>query len=83
MSCQKRGRLIICLSWFFVDFAFELGQKFNEWALNLIPTWFSGIPFLENTENYFLRGTFDISDLVAVALGTVIAYCVLLATHKI
>ena len=83
MSCQKRGWLIICLSWFFVDFAFELGQKFNEWALKLIPTWFSGMPFLENTENYFLRGTFDIIDLVAVALGTVIAYCVLLATHKV
>ena len=83
MSCQKRDCLIICLSWFFVDFAFELGQKFNEWALKLIPTWFSGMPFLENTENYFLRGTFDIIDLVAVALGTVIAYCVLLATHKV
>ena len=67
----------------FRRFCIRVRQKFNEWALKLIPTWFSGMPFLENTENYFLRGTFDIIDLVAVALGTVIAYCVLLATHKV
>ena len=82
MSCQKRGCLIICLSWFFVDFAFELSQKYNAWSSRLIPNWFSEIPFLENTENYFIRGTFDFIDLAAVAFGTVIAYYVLLTTNK-
>ena len=83
MSCQKRGCPIICLSWFFVDVAFELGQKFDAWSLRLIPNWFSGIPFLENTENYFYRGTFDFIDLGAVAFGTVMAYHVVLTTTKI
>ena len=82
MSCQKRGWLIICLSWFFIDFAFELGQKYNAWSSRLIPNWLSEIPFLENTENYFIRGTFDFIDLAAVAFGTVIAYYVLLTTNK-
>lgn len=82
LSCQKRGYLIVCLSWFSVDFAFELFQKFNTLPLKIIPNWFKGIPFLENTENYFLQGTFDIFDLTAIAFGTVIAYFVLLTTNK-
>ena len=80
ISCRKKGCLIICLSWFLIDCAFELGQEFNSLLLKIIPNWFEGIPFLENTENYFLYGTFDFIDLIAIAIGTVIAYYVLLAT---
>ena len=79
--CNKRGYLIICLSWFLVDSAFELGQKFTTWPSRIIPDWFTGIPFLENTENYFLKGTFDFIDLAAIVFGTVIAYFVLLITN--
>lgn len=82
LCCQKRGYLIICLSWFLADCVFELGQKFNYLALKIIPNWFAGIPFLENTENYFLQGTFDVIDLAAIAFGTVIAYFVISATGK-
>lgn len=80
--CQKRGYLIICLSWFLVDSAFEVGQKFTTWSTSIIPDWFAGIPFLESTENYFLRGTFDGTDLAAIALGTVTAYVILLTTQR-
>jgi hypothetical protein len=79
---NKRGYFMICLSWFLIDCAFELGQKFNAWPLKIIPDWFAGIPFLENTENYFLGGTFDFIDLAAIALGAVTAYFVLLTTNK-
>ena len=80
--CQKRGFFIICLSWFLVDCAFELGQRFSSWSLKVIPDWFAGIHLLENTENYFLQGTFDFIDLAAIAFGTAIAYFVLLITNK-
>ena len=80
--CNKRGYLIICLSWFLVDCTFEVGQKFNTWSSSIIPNWFAGVPFLENTENYFLQGTFDFIDLAAIAFGTLIAYFVLLTTRK-
>ena len=80
--CNKRGYLIICLSWFLVDSAFEVGQKFTAWSTIIIPDWFTGIPFLENTENYFLQGTFDFIDLAAIAFGTLIAYFVLITTKK-
>ena len=83
LSYKKRGCLLICLSWFLVDCAFEVGQKFNAWSSMLIPDWLAGIPFLENTENYLLEGTFDILDVVAIAFGTAIAYLVLLATNEL
>jgi len=79
---NKRGYLIIYLSWFLIDCVFELGQNFNTWSSSMIPNWFTGIPFLENIENYFLQGTFDFIDLAAIAFGTVIAYFVLLTTDK-
>ncbi len=80
--CQKRGYLIICLSWFLIDCAFELGQRYNTWSSRVIPDRFAGIPFLENTENYFLQGTFDLIDLAAISIGAVIAYFLLLTTSK-
>jgi len=82
LHCQKRGCIIICVCWSLVDCAFELGQEFNSLLLKLIPNWFEGIPFLENTENYFFYGTFDFIDLVAITIGTTIAYFVLIATNK-
>jgi hypothetical protein len=80
--CNRRGYLVICLSWFVIDSAFELGQKFTAWPSKILPDWFTGIPFLENTGNYFSQGTFDFIDLAAIAFGTMIAYLVLIATNK-
>ena len=82
IACRKKGYLIICLSWLLVDCTFELGQRFTSWSLKMIPDWFAGIPFLENTEHYFLKGTFDVIDLAAITLGSIIACFVLLVTTK-
>lgn len=82
ISCGKRGLLISCLSWFLVDAAFEFGQKYSAWTVNHIPGSFGDIPILENTKAFFLRGTFDVYDLVATAIGALTAYAVLTATMK-
>jgi len=82
MSCRKKGYFFICLSWFLVDCTFELGQKFNSLFLKIIPSWFAGIPFLENAKNYLLHGTFDPVDLAAFTIGAIVAYFVLLHTIK-
>jgi hypothetical protein len=82
LFCQKRGCVIICLSWFLIACAFEVGQGFKPWPSEIFPDWFEGIVFLENSREYFARGTFDFMDLFAIALGTVTAYCVLLAISK-
>ena len=83
ISCQKRGYIIICISWSVVDCFFELGQKFKSSAVSIIPDWFTVIPFLENTENFFFKGTFDCFDIGFICLGAIMAYLVLLTTTKI
>ena len=80
--CQKRHCLIICTCWFLTDIIFELGQKFKVLASSMVPDWFSGIPYLENSKKYFLSGTFDFNDLTAIAVGTILAYFVLILTNK-
>lgn len=82
ISCGKRGWLIICLGWFLIDAAFEFGQKYSAWTADHIPGSFADVPILENTKAFFLRGTFDVHDFVAMAIGAITAYAVLSATKK-
>ena len=80
IACRKRGYLIICLSWLTLDVTFEFGQKFNAFFSSLVPAWFNRFPFLENTTNYFSRGTFDQADIASAMIGSALAYWVLIAT---
>ena len=70
------------MTWFLIDSAFELGQRFSSLSLQIIPNWLKGIPFFENTENYFVHGTFDFADLAAIAMGAAVAYFVLIVTDR-
>ncbi len=78
----KRHATVICLGWFCIDVAFELGQtqQVAGWLLQFIPHWFENLPILEQTDGYFAHGTFDVGDLVSIALGAVTAYCVIRRT---
>ena len=78
ISCRKKSVPIVCLGWFLVDSLFELGQKFNSFPPKIIPSWFVHIPFFENSHNYFLYGRFDFNDLIAITIGTGVAYIVLM-----
>ena len=80
-SCRKRACVIVCLSWLFLDLAFELGQKYSALPLKIIPGWFDKIPFLENSADYFRCGTFDMLDIAAIAIGGVAAFLVLTITN--
>jgi hypothetical protein len=82
IAYQKRGYITICLFWFLIDSAFELGQKFNTFIIEFIPGWFASIPFFENTGNYFVRGTFSFGDMAAITIGTIVAYFVLIKTAE-
>lgn len=66
----------ICAFWWVVDSLFELGQHplLAPHLAAALPAWFQQIPILDNTANYFLYGTFDPGDLVAIVLGTIVAY---------
>ena len=66
----------VCLAWFTFDSLFEIAQlnPIAQWIGSHTPEWFSGVPFLENTADYFLMGSFHAYDLVSIALGTLAAY---------
>jgi hypothetical protein len=80
LACGKKGSLIVAGSWFVIDAAFELGQRFAAWSEMFIPRWFDALPVLENARTYFRVGTFDMLDLIATALGALAAYSLLLVT---
>jgi hypothetical protein len=72
---RGRGVAAVCTAWFAVDTLFECGQHpaIAPDLAALIPRWFQGIPVLENTANYFVRGVFDPIDILFIALGAIAA----------
>jgi hypothetical protein len=82
IASKKREFIFICLFWFLVNSVFELGQKFSTTFTKFIPDWFASIPFLENTGNYFVRGTFSFGDMAAITIGTITAYFLLILTSE-
>ncbi len=82
IASKKRTFIIICLLWFFIDSLFEIGQGCSALFIQFLPEWFASIPFLENTTDYFVRGTFSVGDMVAITIGTVTAYFLLVITTE-
>ena len=82
LGCGKKGSWIVTLSWFATDAAFEVGQRFPAWAEHLIPRWFDTLPILESARIYFRFGTFDVLDVIAIAIGALAAYSFLLMTSE-
>ncbi len=75
----KRNAAAVCLAWFCIDAAFELGQteQAASWLQPFIPQWFDYLPILNQASSYFIYGTFDVFDLISIALGGVMAYFVI------
>jgi hypothetical protein len=48
---------------------------------SFVPDWFVGMPFIENTKNFFLYGTFDVLDIAGIAIGTLVVYFALIVTN--
>ena len=78
----RKARTRICILWFSIDSLFELGQKWGTQLVGYIPKWFESVPILENLTNYFMYGTFDIYDLVAIGLGSLTAFLIGQLLHK-
>lgn len=75
---------ISSLFWVGVSWIFELGQHpaISARLMKHIPPWFSEIPFLENSANYFQRGTFDPLDLFATLIGAFAAWLTYQITRR-
>jgi len=74
LSNTRKSRVFICLIFFLLNILFEIGQKYKVFFIQLIPQWFSSMPMLENTKDYFLKGTFAIEDIIGITLGSLSAF---------
>ena len=82
---SSKARLIrICAAWFVIATLFEFAQlrAVAPIIAAAVPAWFARVPVLDNTAAYFLNGTFDVLDLVSIALGTVAAYFTIAIAKK-
>ncbi len=78
----KRAAITVCLGWCLVEAAFELGQHLALALATAMPPWFAGLPMLNKSASYFLHGTFDPLDILAIALGALAAYFVIQRTTR-
>ena len=74
----------VCLSWFLVEAAFEVGQhdQVSAWLIPRIPEWFDQVWWLANSRIYFARGTFDYADILLGAIGATLALMVITQTRS-
>ena len=77
----RKRYLAICLCWLIVDWVLELGQRYDSLATRLTPGWLTGIPFFENTANYFRQGTFDWWDMAFNLAGAIAGYFILVLSQ--
>lgn len=79
---SRRFAAAICVAWLGIDSLFEIGQipVIAQGIASRVPDWFHGVPFVENTSEYFLSGTFDVLDLGAIAAGALAAFLTLVLT---
>ncbi|MBF0113328.1 MAG: hypothetical protein HQK74_11445, partial [Desulfamplus sp.] len=73
---SKKSSILSATLWSVINLLFELGQYFDKLATQLIPDWFNRFTFLEALDGYFIAGTFDILDVVAIFLGALVGYLI-------
>jgi hypothetical protein len=76
ISKIRKSRVLICSIFLIINVSFEIGQKFSAYIIEYIPGWFNKFFILENTKNYFVMGRFSVSDLIAIFLGSILAFIV-------
>jgi hypothetical protein len=72
----KHAAASSCVVWFVVDTAFEVGQheQIAPEVSTSIFAWLGDHPIFEHIPGYFMAGTFDLFDLLSIALGAILAY---------
>ena len=66
----------ICAAWFTIECLFEIGQMtpFDSRIAAAMSPWLDSAPIVQITADYFTHGTFDLLDILSIAIGTVVAY---------
>jgi len=74
LSLTRVSRFAICSIFLAMNLFFKIGQNYKYAFAAQVPKWFGGIPIMENTGSFFLRGTFDINDVFAMIVGAAAAF---------
>ena len=77
LGTSSRFNLYLSIAfWSMLELVFELGQHalFKHAYTDLITGWFEQAPVPDFSYNYFLHGTFDPLDLLAIAIASVCAW---------
>ena len=84
LPASIRARYLACAAWLVVNVAFELGQHspFNTFLARAILDTFGSTLMTRSLANYFVRGTFDIGDVLSAVLGALAAAGVLSVVHR-
>ena len=75
----SRAAYPACVAWCAVNIAFEVGQheRFSAHLAEMLQGSLGALPMSRPLANYFLRGTFDVGDIVAAVAGALLAAAVL------
>jgi hypothetical protein len=83
-TTSAAGRAWTCAVWAAINALFELGQR--ESVARVLATrlddWCGNVSVCTRTGQYFMRGTFDFTDIAAGALGGLLAYTILKNTDR-
>ena len=72
LSASLAQTRLTCIFWFFLEGMFEIGQ--HKAIADHLSEYLGSIHFPEVSAEYFLNGTFDLLDIVAIAIGACMAY---------
>lgn len=82
VAAGRRFGAVICAAWLAIEMAFEFGQHaaISTTLIAHLPLWIDRVWLLGNAPRYFARGTFDVTDIAASAVGAVIALLIICRT---
>jgi hypothetical protein len=75
-QASKHARGMICLFWLVLELFFEIGQFCGSQLAQYIPKVFDHLYILGSLRSYFINGTYDHLDVLAICFGITAAYVV-------
>ncbi len=79
---SKTGCFMAAFIWCVVNVLFEVGQYFDTIVIRFIPDWFEQYKFLKTVDDYFIAGSFDLGDIVAIFAGALVGFTVLVYQNR-
>jgi len=82
LIASKKSKIMLCIAWFSINLLFELGQTFGAELVDYLPQSFMIVPMIKGFVDFLVYGTFDIYDLLAIGLGSMTAFSIVLHDSK-